>query len=311
VRSQTQSVIVTGVAGFIGRYVARFFSQQNWRVIGIDNSPTENAPIHDLAAYHCLKLPSTELSDLFQIYTPNVCIHCAGKASVGLSISNPVADFYGNTVLTFEILNALRLYAPTCRFVFLSSASVYGNPISLPVNEAHEIAPLSPYGFHKSQCEQLCVEFSKIYGVPTASLRIFSAYGSGLRRQVLWDICQKVINTNSLTLQGTGKESRDFIHASDIARAIYMIATLAPMEGEAYNLGSGNETTILKLAKMILKSLEYKCLPIFDQIIPLGTPLNWQADISKLKSLGFESSVSLKQGVASFAVWSKSELQGY
>lgn len=305
-----KTVLITGVAGFIGRYVARHFSEQGWSVIGIDNSPPENAPLANLAAYHRLQLPDAQLNKLLQESSPQVCIHCAGRASVGLSMTEPAADFHSNTVLTFELLNALRLHSSGCRFIFLSSAAVYGNPESMPISETQSPAPLSPYGFHKLQCEQLCLEFAKIYDLPTASLRIFSAYGPGLRRQVLWDICQKAIIKGSVVLQGSGQESRDFIHALDIARALMAIATSAPMQGEAYNLGAGQEVTIAELADMVLQALEYEGTPEFDGVVPVGIPLNWRADISKLESLGFTPSVPLEKGVKTFANWCRAELVG-
>lgn len=308
--TQSKSILVTGVAGFIGRYVARHFSEQGWSVIGIDNSPPENAPLANLSAYHRLQLPDVTLNNLLQEHSPQVCIHCAGRASVGLSLTDPWADFQASPILTFEILNALRLNVPSCRFIFLSSAAVYGNPESLPVSESQPPAPVSPYGFHKLQCEQLCLEFAKVYGLPTASMRIFSAYGPGLRRQVVWDISRKVITQNSLSLQGTGKESRDFIHALDIARALSVVATSAPMQGEVYNLGSGREVAIAQLANMILDALESDCTPVFDGIVPAGTPLNWQADVSKLQALGFSASVPLERGVKTFVNWCRAELVG-
>ena len=249
-----KSALVIGVAGFIGRYIARYFSEQGWSVIGIDSSPPENAPLANLAKYYRLSLPDAELATVLQENYPSLCVHCAGRASVGLSIIDPSADFHSGTVLTFEILNSLRLYTPDCRFIFLSSAAVYGNPESLPIRETQSLAPISPYGFHKRQSEQLCLEFTKVYNLKTAIVRIFSAYGPGLRRQVLWDICQKAITQDSLKLQGTGTESRDFIHALDIAKALLVIAHSAPMEANIYNLGSGREVAIAELANLILEA---------------------------------------------------------
>ena len=303
-------VLVTGVDGFIGRYVARHFSEQGWSVVGIDNDPPENAPLASLSAYHRLQLPDAALGELLREHSPRVCIHCVGRASVGLSISDPAADFYAGSVVTFEILNALRRNAPQCRFIFLSSAAVYGNPKALPVGETQPLSPLSPYGFHKWQCEQLCLEFAEVYKLPTASVRIFSAYGPGLRRQVLWDICQKAIAQNSLALQGTGHESRDFIHGLDIARALSVVANSAPMRGEVYNLGTGREVTIRELARLILDALGYDFVPQFDGIVPAGTPLNWRADISKISALGFTPSISLEQGIKAFSTWCQAELTG-
>jgi UDP-glucose 4-epimerase len=305
-----KTLLITGVAGFIGRYVARHFSEQGWSVIGVDNSPPENAPLANLSAYHRLQLPDPTLNSLLKDNSPQVCIHCAGRASVGLSMTEPAADFYSNTMVTFELLNTLRLNAPECRFIFLSSAAVYGNPESLPVSEKQFCTPLSPYGFHKLQSEQLCLEFTKVYDLPTASLRIFSAYGPGLRRQVLWDICQKAITQPNLNLQGTGEESRDFIHALDIARALSVVVQSAPMEGEVYNLGSGREVKIFELAKIVLDSLEENFAPQFDGVVPPGNPLYWQADISKLKSIGFTPTVELERGVKTFVNWCRAELIG-
>jgi UDP-glucose 4-epimerase len=303
-------VLITGVAGFIGRYVAQHFSSEGCSVVGIDHASPENAPLSTLSAYYNLHLPNPALIDLLKKHSPAICIHCAGRSSVGFSLTEPSSDFYDATVLNFEILNALRLHAPDCRYLFLSSAAVYGNPKSLPVKETEPPDPVSPYGFHRWQCEQSCLEFSKIYGMSTASLRLFSAYGPGLRRQVLWDICRKIFLHKSLSLQGTGKESRDFIHAIDIARSLKIVSDNAPMQGEIYNVGSGQEVTIEELTRMILSATQSNLSPQFDGVVPPGTPRNWKADISRLESLGFASPVPLAQGVKSYASWCRAELFG-
>jgi UDP-glucose 4-epimerase len=305
-----KTILITGTAGFIGRYVSRYFFDQGWIVVGIDNSPPENAPISTLSVYHRMQLPSPELSDLIQTVNPDVFIHCAGRASVGLSVTDPSADFQANTVLTFELLNTLRIFTPHCRFIFLSSAAVYGNPETLPITEQQMPVPISPYGFHKLFCEQICLEFSRIYNLPTASVRIFSAYGPGLRRQVLWDICQKVITQDIVALHGTGQESRDFIHAVDIARALGVIANNAPMQGEVYNLGTGEEVSISSLANTILKVFNYENEVSFNGLNLEGYPLNWRADISRLNELGFVPEVPFLKGVETFSYWCRAELIG-
>lgn len=303
-------VLITGVAGFLGRYIARYFSESGWAAIGTDNHASENAPIGSLEAYYSLRLPNTTLVEILEKYKPDVCIHCAGRAAVSLSVSEPTPDFYSNTVLTYEMLNSLRLAVPTCQFIHLSSAAVYGNPDLLPISETQTPNPVSPYGFHKLQSEMLCREFTEVYSLPTASVRVFSAYGPGLRRQVLWDMCQMLITKKTLLLQGTGEESRDFIHALDIAKALMIIVNNAPMKGEVYNLSGGQEVTIKKLATMVSEALESSCVPQFSGVLPKGVPLNWQADITKLKILGFEPSIPLERGVKTFANWCLAELVG-
>ena len=302
-----KTVLVTGVAGFLGRYVARQFVQTGWGVVGIDELPPENVQLKGVT-YHRLTLPDRAMAELLLSRQPQVCVHCAGCASVGLSMEQPAADFYGNALLVFELLEALRRHAPACRFLLLSSAAVYGNPASLPITEEHAINPLSPYGFHKRQAELLCQEFSRIFSLPTACVRIFSAYGPGLRRQVVWDICEKLLTTGKLELRGTGGESRDFIHAADIAHGLYLLATKAVCSGEVYNLASGREVTIAELASTLEISLDSKVVPVFDGRGTPGDPLHWRADISKIAALGFSPAVPLKQGLHTVAAWCAAEL---
>lgn len=301
-------LLVTGVQGFLGRYIARHFTEKGWSVVGVDNAPAENAPLSDLSHYYGLKLPDSRFGDVVKKHNPDLCVHCAGTASVGLSMTDPERDFYGSTALTFDVLNTLRIHALQCRFILLSSAAVYGNPRSLPIDESYLPGPISPYGFHKWQCEQLCREFAIVYGLPTASVRIFSAYGPGLRRQVLWDICRNALLRSSLMLQGKGTESRDFIHAIDVARAVEIVAGRSPMKGEVYNLASGRETSIEALARMALRELGMQFQPQFNGIVPPGTPTNWCADISELRRLGFDISISIERGIAAFSNWCKTEL---
>jgi UDP-glucose 4-epimerase len=302
-----QTVLITGVAGFLGRYAARHFAKQGWTVIGFDEVPPENVRMADVK-YVRSQLPGAALEEALRTLAPGACVHCAGRASVGLSMEQPSADFHGNTLLVCEILDALRRHAPRCRFLLLSSAAVYGNPTSLPVTEQHDVKPLSPYGYHKRQAELLCEEFSRIYGLPTACARIFSAYGPGLRRQVVWDICERVLTSGQLALRGTGAESRDFIHAADIAHGLYLLATEAPCVGEIYNLASGREVTVAELATTLLASLNSKVKPGFDGRATPGDPLHWKADISKIAALGFSPAIPLEEGLRTVATWCAAEL---
>ena len=309
--SVEQTILITGVTGFIGRYIARYFYQKGWKTIGVGNSPAENAPTSVLSRYYQLYLPNNYFSDIIETENPNLCVHCAGRASVGISLEYPIEDFYGNTVLTYEVLNTLRKHSSDCKFIFLSSAAVYGDSLSLPISETHDTQPISPYGFHKLQSEQISQEFSKIYGMNTASIRIFSAYGPGLRRQVVWDVCYKVLTSSLIELKGTGNESRDFIHPWDIAQAIDIIQNQGSLNGDTYNVATGHEVTIKDLTNMIIKFLEMDKKIHFDNIMDKGNPLNWKADITKIKSLGFSPVVDFQKGIETFVKWCQAELLGY
>ncbi|MBD2087800.1 NAD-dependent epimerase/dehydratase family protein [Trichocoleus sp. ST-U3] len=306
-----KTVLITGVTGFIGRYVARQFTETGWSVIGLGNRPPENAPRQDLFRYEKLNLPSADLAKIVQELQPEVCIHCAGRASVELSISDPSADFSNSVAVTFNLLDTLRLYVPKCRLIYLSSAAVYGNPETLPIQENQSLKPISPYGFHKLMSEQLCAEFFQVYNLPTAIVRIFSGYGPGLRRQVLWDMCQKALINPALKLRGTGNESRDFIHGRDVARALQILAEKANFEAEVYNLANGVETTIKELAALVLAKLGEDILVEFDNSTPVGTPINWQADMSKLSQIGFIPEVTIERGINVYVQWCRAEILGW
>ena len=284
------------------------FAELGWQVVGIGTSSDENAPLESLYQYKKLILPSPELAQLIQQVKPQVCIHCVGRASVALSVSQPHEDFNASVCVTFDLLNALRLYAPECRLIYLSSAAVYGNPQQLPIKEDYTPNPISPYGFHKLICEKLCAEFSEVYGVQTAIARIFSAYGTGLKRQVIWDISRKVIRESILRLHGTGSESRDFIHVKDVARAIFCLSENSLGRADVYNIASGQETTIKDLAELIISEAGRSMEIEFDGVVPTGNPINWRADIGRSLKIGYDPKISIKHGLSSYVQWCKAEV---
>ena len=215
-----KAVIITGAGGFLGIFTARHLASVGWKVIGVGDKtpPPDLLPL--FSRFCQWPLPDCRFSDLVREIRPELCVHCAGYASVPGSFLNPEEDFTFGPSLTFNLLEQFRRYSPLTSFIFLSSAAVYGNPKTLPINEHLDLQPTSPYGYHKMMAETICEEYAILFGIRTAILRIFSAYGSGLRRQVVWDICKNMTQCQELVLQGTGKESRDFVHAFDIALAI-------------------------------------------------------------------------------------------
>jgi UDP-glucose 4-epimerase len=207
---------------------------------------------------------------------------------------------------THSLLNALRKAKQRIRFVFLSSAAVYGNPRALPVLETSDLIPISPYGFHKVCSEALVREYAALHGLDALSLRIFSAYGPGLRRQVVYDVVRRIRPGSSLRLDGTGMESRDFVHATDVARAAFCALERAPGRGEAYNVASGTETTLRALATQLRKLCGDGPIE-FSGKVRTGDPANWRADIAALVALGFRPTMSIDEGLRQVAEWVQTE----
>ncbi len=302
------TVLVTGVTGFLGRYVAKEMREHGYRVYGVGTASEENAPVDLLDRYFRLRMPGKRLWRLFARTQPDLVVHCAGRASIAYSLQQPLQDYRGNTALCIHVLEAMRLGSPHARFVLISSAAVYGNPTTLPVREDSLAAPLSPYGFHKLQAELLCHEYWQMYGVPTTVLRVFSAFGPGLRRQLLWDLANKCARSTSVSLQGLGDESRDFIHARDVAAAIRCVAHSEQAIGQVYNVASGKETPIAEVAQMVaahFPGVNYA----FDGQVPPGVPSRWQACTRKLSALGFEIRHPLSDSIEEYIAWATPLIQ--
>jgi len=300
-------VFITGVNGFLGHYIAEEFLGAGCTVTGIDCAATKHAHLGEKLAYRSMHLPDVAIDELLGAFSPEVCVHCAGSASVAASISDPAADFNSSVVVTERLIAALRKAAPRCRSIFLSSAAVYGQPDRQPVREEDLIKPLSPYGYHKKICEMLFEQAALINGLPTASLRIFSAYGPGLKRQVLWEIAAQLADSKLLQLKGTGHETRDFIHAADVARAVRTIVEKAPAKGEVYNVAAGVETSIREAAELLCTHFPGAEPPRFAGQRILGDPQRWRADCSRLADLGFSANTCLEEGLASLAQWTKEQ----
>jgi UDP-glucose 4-epimerase len=298
------TVVITGAAGFIGTAMLSTFRAQGWNVVPVVRSAEQRT---DPAA-HVLQLDQDDLGPLLQEHAPDLCVHCAGTSSVPASVEHPAVDYRDNVGATQRVLEAIRTHAPQCKFLLLSSAAVYGNPQSLPVREDAPLFPISPYGEHKLQCEQLCKDYADRHGVLTAVARIFSGYGTGLRSRVFWDICTKAMASDSIALFGTGKETRDFLHIADVVAALQCIALHAQWNGDVYNLGSGEETTIEHLVSLLLPALGAPHVAVhWSGALPVGVPSRWCADISKLRSFGFAPAVALGNGVVEYAAWYKNQ----
>jgi UDP-glucose 4-epimerase len=297
-----KTCFIIGADGFIGSHAAEIFSGDGWALIGTG----KNKP-HDPAlfqAFHNVQFPSDNFSDLIKQVKPSVCLHCAGNAKVRDSLSAPELDFQGGPIATFQILDAIRCYAPECKTIFISSAAVYGNPQSQPVKETHPLQPLSPYGFHKWQCEILCREFAEIYKLPIQIVRVFSAYGARLRRQIVWDICRKIKTGKRVELKGTGAEIRDFIEANDIARAFLTLSGLSNKDGlNIYNLASGQSISIHDLARKIISIFNKEIELVFTGEVDAGQPKEWHASVQNIIDTGWKPGISLDKGLENYVRW--------
>jgi dTDP-glucose 4,6-dehydratase/UDP-glucose 4-epimerase len=292
-------ILIVGSRGFIGSHCVDYFKNGN-EVWGCD-------VILDYNALNYFPIDSTDsnFADIFQQEHFDVCINCSGAASVPFSLEKPLNDFKLNTLNVFKMLDAIRLYAPKCKFVTMSSAAVYGNPDLLPISEAQNVNPVSPYGYHKTMAEWICEEYSKFWNIHTCCLRIFSAFGPGLKKQILWDLYHKIIGDSEPRLWGTGKETRDFIFISDIIRIIELALSHSKFNGEVVNVANGVQVEIKHIADTVNDILKSGKEVVFCGNNRKGDPINWEADVSMIKSWGYAPSVELREGIMLYINWLK------
>lgn len=295
-------ILIIGSKGFIGSYCQRYFNSIGYIVFSADiytDKSTSN--------YFELSKIETNFSEIFKISQPDFCINCSGSASVPDSYKNPEQDFNLNTSNVYKILNAIRNHSSQTKFINLSSAAVYGNPKYLPIDENHPTNPISVYGHNKLLAEQICTQFSKIYGIQTCSVRIFSAYGIGLKKQIFWDLFQKFSANPVITLMGNASDSRDFIHVHDLVIALHNILITKNLEHTVVNVASGEETTIGKIAEIYKNFFGQSYSYSFDGVVPMGYPTNWCADTSFLKKMGFGIVCKFENEIIKFLEWAEKE----
>jgi len=293
--------LIIGSKGFIGQHLRKFLAVKKYEVWGADVMVDYVHP----EQYFLIDASNADYHSIFQEQSFDTCINCSGAASVPDSLQHPLRDYNLNASNVFKLLDAIRTYQPSCKFVNLSSAAVYGNPQLLPITENALIAPVSPYGFHKRMSEQVCEEFFRFFGIATCSLRIFSAYGEGLKKQLFWDLFQKAKSGGHISLYGTGKESRDFIYIDDLVEAIHLVAQHGDFKGQAINIANGREEFIEDCVKTFYNFFDSPVQYGFKGQGRAGDPNNWVADITALQQLGYKQHHHLATGLKKYYEWIK------
>lgn len=296
-----KTILVLGATGFIGSNLVDYFIQEGYNVIGVGRK--KNVSIFKNFSYRSINLPSDEFYDILKTNKIDFCIFGAGSSSVNYSFDSPLSDFRDTVYVTAFVLDAIRNYSLDTRFIYISSAAVYGFQDKLPISEQAKISPISPYGYHKYVGEILCAEYAAIYGIKTKIARVFSAYGSGLKKQVLWEICNQAFNNRDVILKGTGNETRDLLNVSDIAIAISKLLDEESWRGDIFNIASGKEISIRSLCELIMDNLPFEVKWKFDGTIHEGNPTNWEADISKLLALNFSPKIDIEIGIRNYVEW--------
>ncbi len=242
-------VLVTGGYGFIGSFVAEKFFQEGCEVTIIDDLSTGNKSNLDIKHHSYIhSVEDRNCEEIFRSHRFDVVVHLAAQINVLKSIENPRLDVKTNVLGLTNMLSLARKYGVK-KFIFASSAAVYGNNEELPLTEGSACEPISPYGMSKLVGEMYCRKWTELYGLETLCFRFSNVYGP---RQgsigeggVVSTFMERALAGKELQLHGSGEQTRDFIFVEDVAHAIYR-ASYTDLTG-VYNLSTKTRTSVNRL----------------------------------------------------------------
>lgn len=305
------TIWITGGKGFIGRHLAELVAAQGNSVFGVGHGlwPAEEARKWGFSSWCNGEIEAANLSQLMHVSgVPEVVYHLAGGSSVGASFQNPQEDFCRTVESSARLFEWLRLNAPDASVVSVSSAAVYGAGHAGLIAENAVISPYSPYGIHKSMMESLCHSYAENFGLRVMIVRLFSVYGAGLEKQLIWDLCSKLAQAGSepVMLGGSGRELRDWLHVSDAATLLWLARTRCDDASSIINGGTGIATSISEVAGLVCEAWGGAPGVEFSGIARKGDPYSLVADCVVATQLGFKPSVTLPEGIHAAVHWFKS-----
>ncbi|WP_435196376.1 NAD-dependent epimerase/dehydratase family protein [Natronomonas sp. EA1] len=295
------SALVTGGAGFIGSHLTESLLEHGATVTVLDHLESHTPKdIPTQAELIEADVRDTETMDE-ALHSVDVVFHLAAVVSVARSVEDPIGSHTVNADATLNLLELARKH--DVRVVIASSSAIYGQPEYTPIDEAHPIQPESPYGIDKATIDQYARAYHEFYGLETVALRFFNVYGPGQTAGdyggVISIFKEQAEAGNPITVDGDGSQTRDFVHVSDVVDAL-LLAARTDHVGEAFNIGTGAETSIAELAETIREVTETDSEITYTDPRP-GDIDHSVAEITKAREqLGFDPGLSLRAGLETF-----------
>ena len=285
-RLDNRTVLVTGGAGFIGSHVARELHAAGASVLAVDNC-FAGAPslVPDGVSFERVDVRDERFEDVARAFEPDAVVHLAAIHYIPYCNENPEETFRVNVMGTRNVLSVARSLPELETFVFASSAAVYP-PRESANSEDSRTGPMDIYGETKLVGEDLAALFAAETGVSTAGVRLFNVYGPNETNEHLVPAIVKQVRAGKRQIElGNLSPKRDFVHVSDVARAVTTL--LREFEGtfEPYNVGTGREYSVREVVEKTGAALgeEIEIAQDDDRVRDSDRP-HLKADISKLQS---------------------------
>ncbi len=306
-----RTALVTGAAGFIGSHLVERLLELGARVRAADRldlDACENlAAARERIEYRQSLLgPGSELDEL--VGGCDFVFHLAGNANVALSSEQPAMDFDANVATTFHVLDAVRrLKAGT--MLFASSASVYGEPQRVPMDEEHPLRPQSPYAGHKLAAEVILEAHGRCYELDIRRVRLFSTFGPRQRKYVMFDLLEKLRrDPRRLEVLGTGEQVRTYSYIADTVDAFLHVAAHPQARGAVVNVGGERPVSIRELAELIVGAVGIPQPQIaYTGQSWAGDVVRLYGDSQRLAALGFKPRVGFEEGLRRLVDWHRAE----
>ncbi|MGF1536316.1 MAG: NAD-dependent epimerase/dehydratase family protein [Elainellaceae cyanobacterium] len=307
------TVVVTGVAGFIGSHLAQALLEQGHSVIGVDqfnayyNPQLKRQNVLDLEKASSFKLIESDIQALNWpelLADVDVVYHQAAQAGVRSSWGEGFRNYTEQNINATQILLEAAKSARLQQFVYASSSSIYGNAATLPTQETICPQPVSPYGITKLAGEQLCQLYHQNFQVPTVALRYFTVYGPRQRPDMAFHKFFKAALTDQpITIYGDGQQTRDYTFIEDAIAANLAAGQVADAAGQVFNIGGGSRVGLMEVIDT-MEAVSGRTIKREHIEQARGDARHTAADITKAQQiLGYQPKVSLREGLAAEWNW--------
>jgi len=298
----SRKILVTGSLGQLGSFLAENLIQDGIDVIGLDKRVKQSSNVPEKIKKITIRGDICNITIVNKVLNDvKTVVHCAAQIISTKSINDPIFDAKNNIIGTINLLQASVKHSIR-RFVYISSAATYGNPIALPIREEHPQNPISPYGVSKLAGEVYVDMYWRTYKLPTVIIRPFNFYSERADPKspysgVITKFINRVKTNKPPIIEGDGEQTRDFVYVRDVIQMIRLAMEKKEAIGESFNCGSGKPITINRLANIIIEASGKKLEPIYVEQRKGDIKYSY-ADISKAQRiLGYESKVKLKDGL--------------